>query len=61
MLLKAHNIASVTSDLDKRSVISDMTPVHHICEIPTLRWMLYPSGTASVLWLRRKPHGELPL
>ena len=28
--------------------------------LPPLRWMLYPAGTASVLWLRESPYHELP-
>ena len=27
------------------------TPVFCLCWLPHLRWMLYPAGTASVLWL----------
>ena len=29
-------------------------------ELPPLRWLLYPAGPACVLWLRGKPHSELP-
>jgi len=28
--------------------------------LPPLRWMLYLTGAPSVLWLRWKPHSELP-
>jgi len=36
------------------------TPVRRVWGLPPLRWLLYPAGTAPVLWLRGKPHGELP-
>jgi hypothetical protein len=36
------------------------TPVRRVWELPPLWWMLYPAGTAPVLWLRGKPYGELP-
>jgi hypothetical protein len=28
--------------------------------LPPLRWLLYSAGTAPVLWLLKKPHGEPP-
>ena len=28
--------------------------------LPPLQWMIYHAGTASVLWLLGKPHGDLP-
>jgi hypothetical protein len=36
------------------------TPVRRVWVHATLRWLLYPAGTAPVLWLRGKPHGKLP-
>jgi len=36
------------------------TPVRRVWGLPPLRWLLYPAGTAPVLWLRGKPHSELP-
>jgi len=30
-------------------------PVRRLWTLPPLRWMLCAAGTASVLWLRRKP------
>ena len=34
-------------------------PVCRVWRLPPLRWVLYPARTASVLWLRREPHGQL--
>jgi hypothetical protein len=36
------------------------TPVRSVWGLPTFRWVFYSAGTASVLWLRGKTHGELP-
>ena len=36
------------------------TPLRSLWRLPSIRWMLYPARTAKVLWLRVKPHGELP-
>ena len=35
------------------------TPVRRVWWLPPFRWLFYPAGTSSVLWLRSKPHGEL--
>ena len=31
-------------------------PVRRLWWLPPLRWVLNPAGTASLLWLRGKPH-----
>jgi hypothetical protein len=36
------------------------TPISCVWELPPLRWLLYTTETAPVLWLQGKPHGELP-
>jgi hypothetical protein len=36
------------------------TPISRVRGLPPLRWLLYTTGTAPVLWLWGKPHGELP-
>jgi len=57
---KAHYNASAASAFDIRSETAVM---HHGLSrvgLPPLRWLLYPARTAPGLWLRVKPHGELP-
>jgi len=51
----AHCNASANSALDTRSVTADTHPVASCVGLPPLLWMIYPAGTASVLWLRGKP------
>ena len=36
------------------------TTVRRVWGLPPLRWLLYPAKIAALLWLRGKPHGELP-
>ena len=36
------------------------TPMRRVWGLPPLRWLLYSAGTAPVLWLLGKPHGEPP-
>jgi hypothetical protein len=59
-LQKAHCNASGASASAKRSVTAYRCPgVSRVGLVP-LRWMFCPAGTASMLCLRGKPHGELP-
>ena len=57
---KAHCNASAASATDTCSLTADKLPGASRVDFPPLRWLLYPAGTASVLWLRGKPHGKLP-
>jgi hypothetical protein len=52
---------NAASASDTRSVTADTSrAVRHVWQLPPLWWVIYPAGTASVLWLRGKPHGKLP-
>jgi hypothetical protein len=55
---KAHCNASAASALDTRSETAVTHPGASRVGLPSLRWLLYTAGTAPVLWLRGKPHGE---
>jgi len=51
---------SVESYVAHAAKLRIRTPMRRVWVLPPLRWLLYPAGTASVLWLRGKPHSELP-
>ena len=51
-LQKAHCNVSAASASDTRSVTADTRPDASREGHPPLRWVLYPAGAASVLWLR---------
>ena len=51
-LQKAHCNASAASASDTCSVTADTRPGASRVGLPPLRWVLYPAGAASVLWLR---------
>ena len=57
---KARCNASAASASDSRTVTADTHPGTSLVGAPTSLVMLYPAGTASVLWLRRTPHSEIP-
>ena len=59
-LQKANFNTSANSVLDTRNIIADTRPVASHVGLPILRLVLYPAGTASVLYLQGKPHDELP-
>jgi len=48
------------SSLQTHRVTADTHPGESRVELPTFRCMLYLAETASELWSRWKPHGELP-
>jgi len=40
------------------SLLRTSSAMRHLWGLPTLRWILYPAGGVSVLWLRKKPHND---
>jgi hypothetical protein len=52
--------ASAASASDTRSETANTHPGASRVGFPDIRWVLYPAETASLLWLRWKPHVELP-
>ena len=55
-----HCNTTAASALDTCSVTADTGHSTSRVGLPHFRWMLYPAGRGSVLWLRGKPQGELP-
>lgn len=59
-LQKAHCNESSASVSATRIVTADTQAVASLVRVPTLWWMLYTAGVASVLWVWGKPHSEPP-